>query len=314
MAYSVALVGIRNNRQEMFKLLDDQSNSVTVNREKLIELINLGAVENAKLQKDKIIVDKSIKRVLLTNRKQNKINNKKQKSLQSDKDARQLEIRQEIINKYTGKNDILYHGQREGLVGSIKANSQRNICDFGYGFYLGDKLESSESRIQTCPHGEMYVMQLDKTGLKVYEFNDDILWAVYVGYNRNKIDLQRYPNILKMMHSIENNDIIVGYIADDKISQAFSEFLDGTITDKALTECLKLVKYGNQTVLKTERACKKVKILGQYKMTKEVREYRQKWQHKIKESMDSDIAKIKQNYEESGRRINRILMDLERQL
>lgn len=310
MKYKITLVGIKNNKQELFKIIDSQQNTVNVNREKLIDLIKQGEITNAKLQGDKILVEKDVKRVILTNKKQNK----KQKDLKNSKNADDIKFRQEIIDKYKGRTDILYHGQKEGIIGNISVNYQNSLCDFGSGFYLGNKLESSEQRIQTCPHGEMYIMELSDIGLRRYEFNDDILWAIYVGYNRNKIDLQQYPNILRKMHSIENNDIIVGYIADDKISQAFSEFLDGTITDKALTECLKLVKYGNQTVLKTERACKKVKILGQYKMTKEVREYRQKWQHKIKESMDLDIAKIKQSYEEQGRRINRILMDLERQL
>lgn len=93
---------------------------------------------------------------------------------------------------------ILYHGSHGGISGVINASSSRKLCDFGIGFYTGDKQEQAKSIIADDEEGVFYTLKAD---------------------------------------------------------------LDGIITDKALSECLKSVKLGSQYVFKNDMACQRICII-----------------------------------------------------
>lgn len=208
----------------------------------------------------------------------------------------------------------MYHGQVQGISGEISPDKQKVACDFGSGFYLGETLESSENRVCRYVDSRMYVFKCNFSDCNTYEFTDDVLWAIYIGYNRYSLDLKEYPKILRKIQQINKQDVIIGYIADDKISNVYSDFIAGNISDKTLTEALKLVKYGKQAALKTSKACKSITKIAEYNMTKDIRKNSEKHGRKLKTNMESNIQSIKMRNFGVGRSFWQCLNDLEDQL
>ena len=146
---------------------------------------------------------------------------------------------------------ILYHGSKSGIKGDIAPKS-RDACDFGQGFYMG-----------VLP------------GLKIKTFeedaNDQIDWALFIAYNRGLLE-EKYRNLCEKYRAYnENYDVIIGIIADDKMTQALQRFFMGELCDAALIEAMQKVSLGKQYVAKTKEACDKthIKILQESPLTYE---------------------------------------------
>ena len=160
---------------------------------------------------------------------------------------------------------ILYHGSISGLKLPIKVDYSSNPCDFGKGFYLGDMKEQAQNRVCNFRDSVVYEMELDMNKYRTYQFEDDVLWALFIGVNRKRIELSEYKKLTDFFDKLHRDyDILIGHIADDKIAQSFNRFMDGDITDRALTECLREVKYGNQYVIKKQNVANDIVILNEY--------------------------------------------------
>lgn len=165
-----------------------------------------------------------------------------------------------FVHKEIVEEKVLYHGSKSGLSGKIECLS-RSACDFGKAFYLGDMRSQAE---ELCAEGSspvIYEVSLITEGLSIYEFKNDIDWAMYVGYNRGYLTKGEYAKLDKMAEYISSHDIVYGLIADDRIADAFQRFIGGYIGDRCLVECLKMVNYGNQYALKSQKACDRVQIM-----------------------------------------------------
>lgn len=62
-------------------------------------------------------------------------------------------------------------------------------------------------------------------------------------------------------------DMIVGYIANDRIFVVLDRFFNGEITDKAFISSLSALQLGKQYVALTEKACKNIKILDEQELS-----------------------------------------------
>lgn len=170
---------------------------------------------------------------------------------------------------------LLYHGSKSGIKGDIKPIS-RDACDFGCGFYMGDKPDQPKGLIAAYPNNKFYEIQYNAEGLLEKQFKNDytdqIDWALFIAYNRAPEMMSRYEKLCLRYKSYNDcYDIITGVIADDKMTQVMNMFFAGTMCDKAFVEALQYVKLGNQYVLKTERACekKRIKIVSEHTLTDE---------------------------------------------
>lgn len=168
---------------------------------------------------------------------------------------------------------LLYHGSKSGIQGDIKPKS-RTSCDFGCGFYMGDKPDQPKGLIASYEGNKFYEIEYNTEGLKIKEFEDNytsqIDWALFIAYNRQPEKLLQF-NQLCMRYETYNKlyDMIVGVIADDKMTQVMQLFFNGQMCDKAFVEAMRYVKLGKQYVLKTNEACEKWRfhIINQYKLT-----------------------------------------------
>ncbi len=167
---------------------------------------------------------------------------------------------------------ILYHGSKSGIKGDIAPKS-RDACDFGQGFYMGDLPDQPKGLIAEFPNNRFYELDCDFTGLRIKTFeaspHDQIDWALFVAYNRGLLE-EKYSNLCKKYRAYnENYDVIIGVIADDKMTQALQRFFTGELCDAALIEAMQKVSLGKQYVAKTKEACDKthIKILRERPLT-----------------------------------------------
>ena len=176
-----------------------------------------------------------------------------------------IDVAQLIIDtKAYGDTDnklVLYHGSKKGIVGDI-APISRNECDFGSGFYMGTNTLQPLTLVCNEDKPKFYTVELDMTGLKVLTVEIGMDWAMLIAYYRKEMESAKgTPIYEKYAHMADGYDVIIGYIANDRMYTELSRFFNKTLTDVALINCLSALDLGKQYVAISEKACKQIKIL-----------------------------------------------------
>jgi len=180
---------------------------------------------------------------------------------------REIDLAQLIVESKSASAEdnklILYHGSKKGIVGDI-APISRNECDFGAGFYMGTTTLQPLTLVCNEDKPKFYTVELDMTDLKVLQVDIGIDWAMLIAYYRKEMEDAKgtavYEKYAKMA---EGYDIIVGYIANDRMYTELSRFFNKTLTDVALINCLSALDLGKQYVAISEKACKQIKIINE---------------------------------------------------
>ncbi len=175
-----------------------------------------------------------------------------------------------IVEKYRYEHDddrlILYHGSKEGIVGNIRPMS-REDCDFGVGFYTGTDTIQPLTLVCGEPNPKFYVVDLSLDGLNVLDMELGLDWAMVVAYHRGYMDgIKGTEMYEKYAHLFDGYDMVVGYIANDRLYTELTRFFNGDITDVALMNCLVALDLGKQYVAKTQKGCDAFKIVQQSDM------------------------------------------------
>lgn len=171
-------------------------------------------------------------------------------------------------------NEILtlYHGSKAGIHGPI-APISREHCDFGKGFYMGTDRTQPLTLICNYPNAKIYTLSVDLSNLKILDVEVGLDWALLVAYNRGKMESARNSQIYNRFASLSKGcDMIIGYIANDRMFVVLDRFFNGEITDLALINSLSALKLGKQYVALTEKACKKIKIIEEQELSEKDRD------------------------------------------
>ena len=176
-----------------------------------------------------------------------------------------IDLAKMIIDSKTYENTdnklILYHGSKKGIVGDI-APISRSECDFGQGFYMGTSTLQPLTLVCAEDKPKFYTVELDLTGLKVLNVEIGLEWALLIAYYRKEMESAIGTEIYEKYANFANGyDIVVGYIANDRMYTELSRFFNKTLTDTALIHCLSALDLGKQYVAITEKACKQIKVL-----------------------------------------------------
>ena len=178
---------------------------------------------------------------------------------------RNIDVAQLIIETKTYANTdnklVLYHGSKKGIDGEI-APISRSECDFGSGFYMGTNTLQPLTLVCNEDKPRFYTVELDLTGLKVLTVEIGMDWAMLIAYYRKEMESAKgTPIYEKYAHMADGYDVIIGYIANDRMYTELSRFFNKTLTDVALINCLSALDLGKQYVAISEKACKQIKIL-----------------------------------------------------
>ena len=165
----------------------------------------------------------------------------------------------------------LYHGSKSGIQGAI-APISRSRCDFGKGFYMGTDRNQPLTLICNYPKAKLYTLSVDLSDLKIFDMEVGLDWALLVAYNRGKMEAVKNSKIYKRFENLSRDcDMIVGYIANDRMFIVLDRFFQGDITDLALINSLSALKLGKQYVALTKKACEKIKILEEQEVSEKDR-------------------------------------------
>lgn len=178
---------------------------------------------------------------------------------------REINVVQLIIEAKACENTdsklVLYHGSKKGISGDI-APISRNECDFGKGFYMGTTTLQPLTLICNEDKPKLYTVELDMAGLKVLTVEIGMDWAMLIAYYRKEMESAKgTPIYEKYAHMADGYDVIIGYIANDRMYIELSRFFNRTLTDVALINCLSALDLGKQYVAVSEKACKQIKVI-----------------------------------------------------
>lgn len=201
----------------------------------------------------------------------------------------------------------LYHGSKSGIHGAI-APISRERCDFGKGFYMGTDRTQPLTLICNYPDARIYTLSVDLSNLEILDVEAGLDWALLVAYNRGKMESVKHSAIYNRFENLSKScDMMIGYIANDRMFVVLDRFFNGEITDTALIHSLSALKLGKQYAALTKKACQKIKILTEQKLTENDRA-------KLKQESEANRSKgiamadeICRKYRRDGRFFDEIL-------
>lgn len=201
----------------------------------------------------------------------------------------------------------LYHGSKSGIHGAI-APISRQRCDFGKGFYMGTDRIQPLTLICNYPEARLYTLSVGLSGLNILDVEIGLDWALLIAYNRGKMEPAKDSPIYDRFADLSRDkDMLIGYIADDRMFVVLDRFFNGEITDLALIHSLSALKLGRQYVAVTEKACKQIHILREEKLSEEDRSML-KQESEVNRSKGIAIAdEICRQYRREGRFFDEIL-------
>ncbi len=155
---------------------------------------------------------------------------------------------------------LLYHGSKSGIEGEI-APISRSQCDFGAGFYMGTEPSQALTLICDYESAKFYIVSVAIEELDVLDVPADIEWAMLVAYQRGRMEtVKETPFYEKYRAMMENNDLVIGSIANDRMFHVIDNFFHGNLTDAALVNSLSALELGKQYVAVTQKGCKAVRV------------------------------------------------------
>ena len=163
---------------------------------------------------------------------------------------------------------VLYHASRFGISGNIQPIS-RSRCDFGKGFYMGTDPIQPLTLVCNEKNPVFYTLDFDTENLSVLDVEMGIDWAMLIAYYRGYMDDKTGSVVYeKYAHMADGCDVIVGYIANDRMYQVLTDFFERRITDTALIGSLSALKLGRQYVAITQKACDQIRIIKERPLQK----------------------------------------------
>ena len=172
-------------------------------------------------------------------------------------------------NSGMGETIRLYHGSKGGLQGPICPVSDP-ASDFGSGFYMGDEITQPQTLICEDDNPVLYTLDFDLEGLKVLRFEPDVEWALFVAFNRGKLDAYRGKAFYERFRRRRDEaDVIYGKIANDKMFAVMNMFFEGFIGVTALVESMAAINIGNQYCARTETACARIARISEKRFSRQ---------------------------------------------
>ena len=160
-------------------------------------------------------------------------------------------------------NKVLFHGSKSNEINfPLDLSYSKLNNDFGVGFYLGENYRQAATYIANGNSVSVYAFKLNLNGLRIKKFNVDKEWMIAIAYYRGWLkEYLNHPYVEKIISSVNEHDVIIAPIADNRMFDIISEFVRGEITDLQCEHALAATNLGFQYVLKSENALKNISLI-----------------------------------------------------
>ena len=175
-------------------------------------------------------------------------------------------VKEELIKEKF--HNVLFHGSKDGL-SYISDKGSRDSCDFGNGFYLGETYNQALSFVCEKDSSSFYSFRYSLDGLKIKRFECNLEWMLAICYYRGTIEEYKSKDIIsKIISEVEDADVIIAPIADNKMFYIMAQFTDGEINADVALHSLSASKLGLQYIFKTDKAINKLIPIERYYICK----------------------------------------------
>ena len=175
-------------------------------------------------------------------------------------------VKEELIKEKF--HNVLFHGSKDGL-SYISDKGSRDSCDFGNGFYLGETYNQALSFVCEKDSSSVYSFRYSLDGLKIKRFECNLEWMLAICYYRGTIEEYKSKDIIsKIISEVEDADVIIAPIVDNKMFYIMAQFTDGEINADVALHSLSASKLGLQYIFKTDKAINKLIPIERYYICK----------------------------------------------
>ncbi len=186
------------------------------------------------------------------------------------KNYRLNSVKEELIKEKYG--NVLFHGSKHGL-SEVTVSGSRHNCDFGNGFYLGQTYNQALSFVCEYDKASVYSFRYSFDGLQVIEFDCSLDWMLAICLFRGTLNEYAETGMIKrIVKKIEDADVVIAPIADNKMFYVMSQFAEGEINAEVAIHSLSASNLGLQYIIKTERALKECIPIEKYYLSVPERE------------------------------------------
>ena len=166
---------------------------------------------------------------------------------------------------------MIFHGSQNVIEKPIYGYGRKDN-DYGLGFYCTDSFSlAAEWAVDFDKNGYVNKYEINMHGLKVLYLNKTpygiLHWLTILIENRtfnltSPLSKEAKDYLINNFHiDYRSYDIIVGYRADDSYFTFAKDFLSGIISYRQLNKAMKLGGLGEQIVLISEKAFKRIAFL-----------------------------------------------------
>ena len=128
-------------------------------------------------------------------------------------------------------------------------------------YYMGTEPSQALTLICDYESARLYVVSVAMDELNVLDVPADLEWAMLVAYHRKRMETIKGTNFYNKYKAMtEENDLVIGSIANDRMFHVIDSFFHGNLTDAALVNSLSALELGKQYVAVTQKGCNAVRI------------------------------------------------------
>lgn len=168
-----------------------------------------------------------------------------------------------LLDEYQIKNKIvLFHGTKSKLDLPLDLSHSKTNNDFGIGFYLGTNFKQASMYIANSNSSSIYDFCLNLEGLNKIELDVSTEWMLSIAYFRGWLNQYSNSKLIKEIASkVNNSDIVIAPIADNRMFDIISEFARGEISDEQCKHALAATSLGKQYVIRSEKALSRLSLI-----------------------------------------------------
>nr|MCR4705731.1 DUF3990 domain-containing protein [Lachnospiraceae bacterium] len=203
-------------------------------------------------------------------------------------------VKEELLKeKY---RDVLFHGSKKGLT-EIGIEGSRDNCDFGRGFYLGETYSQALAFVCEYERASVYAFRYSLDGLKIMSFDCSLEWMLAICYFRGRLGgFLPIDTVGKIIAKIEEADVIIAPIADNKMFYIMAQFTEGEINADVALHSLSASKLGLQYIFRTEKALKQIEPIERFFLCAAEREDCRKYLNERGYEIDTKLKLAKREF------------------
>ncbi|MCR5275715.1 MAG: DUF3990 domain-containing protein [Clostridiales bacterium] len=171
-------------------------------------------------------------------------------------------VREEILKERF--HDVLFHGSKDGI-SEVTVTGSRKNCDFGKGFYCGETYNQALSFVCENAGSSVYSFRYSLDDLKIKRLTCSLDWMLAICFFRGTLgDFSSSDKIKAIISEIEESDVVIAPIANNKMFYIMAQFTEGEINADVALHSLSASDLGLQYVFRSEKALKSLKPMERY--------------------------------------------------